>query len=69
MATFGDASDVEIVDGVDGALTDIALNVANKLATLGFRFNSLGYSKIAGTGDKFNPREFCTVNIHKVSYP
>ena len=69
MATFGDASDVEIVDGVDGAFTDIALDVANKLATLGFRFNSLGYCKIAGTSDKFNPREFCTVNIHKVSYP
>ena len=49
MAAFSDVPDVEVVGRVDDALKDIALDVANKLAALGFQFDSLGYSEIAGT--------------------
>ena len=53
MAAYSDVPDIKVVDGVDEALKDIALDVANKLAALGFQLDALGYSEIAGTGGKF----------------
>ena len=42
MTAFGDDPGIQVADGIDDALTDIALDVANKLAALGFQLECLG---------------------------
>ena len=46
MTAFGDDPGIQVADGIDDALTDIALDVANKLAALGFQLECLGYSEM-----------------------